>query len=352
MGDFNQRRAVVNKPRARKKSGWTKFLLFLLCIIGIGAAAAYYTMYNLAPVSYNPKASAVSVTIPKGASAKQIGDILAQANLIRDPRFFYLYTRYKRYAGLYQSGEYSIKPNQDLQSIMDTLKKGSEKIRVTIPEGFTTKQIADLLVKQKLVDKDKFMNAVANTNFDFDFLQGLQPSESRLEGFLFPDTYEIERGSSEETIIQLMLTRFSKELTPEVKDAITKKGWSIKEFITLASLIEREARMPEDRPIISQVFQTRLQRKMRLQSCASVQFILGIAKPVLSIKDTQIDNPYNTYKYAGLPPGPIANPGRASIIAAAFPAETDYVFFVAKPDGYHAFAKTLDEHNRNIKKYE
>ncbi|HZW83129.1 MAG TPA: endolytic transglycosylase MltG, partial [Candidatus Deferrimicrobium sp.] len=236
----------------------------------------------------------------------------------------------------------------------NTLKKGPEStaVRVTIPEGFTTKQIVDLLVQEKLIDKEKFMSLVKSKDFGFSFLQGLPQSEARLEGFLFPDTYEIAPGTSEEEIISLMLKRFEQELTPEVKAAISQKALTVQNFVTLASLIEREAREPEDRPVISQVFQKRLRIGMPLQSCASIQFILGTAKPVLSLKDLEVKSPYNTYKNTGLPPGPIANPGRAALLAAAFPASTDYLYFVAKSDGYHAFAKSYEEHLRNVKKYE
>jgi UPF0755 protein len=354
LGDTSQQVENVKKFGTRRNIILGLILLVCLLIIGAGVGSYTYISSNLASINNDPTASPVSISIPKGASASRIGEILAQAKLIKDPRFFSLYTRYKNYSSSFQSGEYSINPNQDLQSIMNTLKKGPEStaVRVTIPEGLTTKQIVDLLVQEKLIDKEKFISLVKSKDFGFSFLQGLPQSEARLEGFLFPDTYEIEPGTSEEAIISLMLKRFEQELTPEVKAAISQKGSTVQNFVTLASLIEREAREAEDRPVISQVFLKRLKIGMPLQSCASIQFILGTAKPVLSLKDLEVKSPYNTYKNIGLPPGPIANPGRAALLAAAFPASTDYLYFVARPDGYHAFAKSYEEHLRNVKKYE
>lgn len=352
MGDFSQQ-TEISKPRVfRHKLVLAIVLVLLVGVIGTKIVVRDYVASNLSPVSGDPTAEPVTVKIPSGASTARIAQILADAKLIRNPKFFALYARYKHYDGSFRHGEYSLSPTNDLNKIMAALRAGPLPVRVTIPEGYTTKQIADLLVQHGLVDRTKFFHRVRSYNFKFDFLSGLPPSDARLEGFLFPDTYDIEKGVPEEKIIAMLLGRFNQELTPEIKQFMAKKGWTPLQFVTLASLIEKEAEKAEDRPVISQVFQKRLQIGMPLQSCASIQFLLGFPKPVLTYDDLAIKSPYNTYLNKGLPPGPIANPGRASLQAAAFPAGSDFLYFVAKPDGYHAFAKTYQEHLNNIKKYQ
>ncbi|HZW82013.1 MAG TPA: endolytic transglycosylase MltG, partial [Candidatus Deferrimicrobium sp.] len=178
MGDTSQQVEKVKRFGTRRNIVLGLLLLICLLIIGAGVGSYTYISSNLASISNDSTASPLRVSIPKGASASKIGEILTQAKLIRDPRFFSLYARYKNYSSSFQSGEYSINPNQDLQSIMNTLRKGPEAnvVRVTIPEGFTTKQIVDLLVQEKLIDKEKFMNLVKSKDFGFSFLQGLPQS--------------------------------------------------------------------------------------------------------------------------------------------------------------------------------
>lgn len=348
MGDFNQAAA---KTRRIRRALIVSAIAAIVLAVAAGTGIYLYISHNLAALSNDRTASQVSVSVPKGASTRQIGGILVQAKLIRSESFFAWYVRYRKDDGLLRSGDYSISPVQDMDSIIAALRKGPAPVRVTIPEGFNTQQIADLLAEKKLIDKAKFLQAVRSYDFKFDFLQGLKQSDLRLEGFLFPATYEIEKGTSEPQIIEMMLQRFAQELTPEVRQVIKQRGWTVVQFVTLSSLIEREAKEEADRPIISQVFTKRLRIGMPLQSCASIEFLLGHPKPILSYKDLEIQSPYNTYRNQGLPPGPIANPGHASLQAAAYPANTDYLYFVAKPDGYTAFAKTYAEQLQNEKKY-
>ncbi len=349
MGDINQ--AAVIKTR-RLRLVLAVAVIAAIALAGAAGIGIYrYITHNLSALSSDLTAAQVAVSVPKGASTRQIGEILVQAKLIRNAGFFAWYVRYKQEDGLLRSGDYSLNPALNMDSIISALRKGPLPIRVTIPEGFTTQQIADLLAEKNLIDKSKFFQAVKSYDFKFDFLQGLPQSDLRLEGFLFPATYEIEKGTPEPQIIEMMLRRFNQELTPDVQQVIKQRGWTTSQFVTLASLIEKEAKEEVDRPLISQVFLKRLRIGMPLQSCASIEFLLGHPKPILSYKDLEIKSPYNTYQNKGLPPGPIANPGHASLQAAANPANTDYLYFVAKPDGYHAFSKTYAEQLRNEQKY-
>ncbi|MFA4886244.1 MAG: endolytic transglycosylase MltG, partial [Desulfotomaculaceae bacterium] len=204
-----------------------------------------------------------------------------------------------------------------------------------------------------LVDRDKFFAAVANEDFSYAFIQSLPKGDKRLEGYLFPDTYQVTRGSSEKSIIDMMLQRFAREMSNHDYQAqASKGGLSLHEAITVASLIEREARIDEERPLIAGVIYNRLNMQMQLQLCATVEYALGTNKPKLYYKDLEIDSPYNTYRIMGLPPGPIAMPGENSLLAAIHPAHTEYLYYVAKPDGSHAFATTLAEHEANQEMYQ
>ncbi|HEX3015931.1 MAG TPA: endolytic transglycosylase MltG [Desulfobacteria bacterium] len=348
MGELN--RTIASKPAALRKALIVTGLLAMALIFLVGAAFVYIA-YNLTPVSTDKQAAKVWIDIPKGASTAQIGQKLAQAHLIRNQQVFTLYVRYYQLGGKLQSGSYSLSPAENLSAIVSDIYRGPLTVRVTIPEGYSTEQIADLLVREKLVDKDKFFAAVRSGSFGYDFLNGLPATNSRLEGYLFPATYKITPGISETEIIKLMLARFAQEYTPQVRQAIAAKSWTVEKWVTLASIVEKEAQQREDRPIVAGIFVKRLRQGMPLQSDATIQYIFGFSKAKLYVKDLQVKSPYNSYLNKGLPPGPIANPGRSSLLAAAFPAQSDYLYFVTKPDGSEAYAKTFPEHQQNVAKY-
>jgi len=214
-----------------------------------------------------------------------------------------------------------------------------------------------LLERNKLINKNKFAKIANETKFEFEFLNNVPNTlHLKLEGYLFPDTYNFDLASGEEGILKIMLSNFNRKFKPEYYTRAKKLGMTVHQVITLASIIEREAKLAEERSIISGVFHNRLKKKMKLESCATIQYILfmekGIIKETLTEEDLKIDNIYNTYKYSGLPPGPICNPGEDSIKAALYPDdENEYLYFVAKGDGSHVFSKTLKEHNEAKKKY-
>ena len=182
-------------------------------------------------------------------------------------------------------------------------------------------------------------------------MQSTRATDYPVEGFLFPSTYDVPDGASVNDIIAHMNREMQKQLTPELRQEITAQGFSLHDFITLASLVEKEAMYEDDRYTIAAVFKKRLAIGMPLQSCASIQYILGEPKPVLSIADTQIPSPYNTYLHKGLPPGPVAAPGKAAMDAVLHAPTTEYLYFVADAKGYHHFAKTYEEHEANIDRY-
>jgi len=203
-----------------------------------------------------------------------------------------------------------------------------------------------MIAAVNLVSREEFLEAAAKGEFDYDFLTGVPHGEKRLEGFLFPDTYQFEADATAEEIINVMLKRFGEVYNEEYRRRAQELGLSTLEVVTMASIVEKEAKLDEERAVIAGVFYNRLKKNWKLESCATVQYLLGEPKAELSYKDLEIDSPYNTYKYYGLPPGPIASPGKASLEAALYPEEVDYLFFRANPDGSHTFSRTLAEHNQ------
>lgn len=321
-----------------------KIMTVFLIIFLIGLFTIRHFVVGGYPYDPNNK-EFYSVTVPQGAGTKTIASLLKENDIIKNERVFRVLAKIDKYEGRLQAGNFSLSPSMSMHEILDALlaAKG-DTVRFTVPEGLDLARTAETLAKQGLIDIDVFWDEVENGDFDYWFIDKLPKNSQRLEGFLFPETYEIFVNSSEHAIIDKMLGQFDKVFTEEHITRMNELGKDINEVIILASIIEREALVSEDRPIISGVFQNRLDINMALQSCATVQYILGEVKPVLSTADTQIESPYNTYIYTGLPPGPISSPGKESIDAALWPVETDYLFFLAKGDGSHVFSRTYDEH--------
>jgi len=223
---------------------------------------------------------------------------------------------------------------------------------VTIPEGYTTQQIIELLVQKGIGSKGELTKVVTEDSFPYQFLKDAPQGIHRLEGYLFPNTYDIPVETSPHEAIDLLLRQFAKELTPEVQKQLVTMKLSVAQWVILGSLIEKEAVREADRALISSVLFNRLKINQPLQIDATIQFLLGTPKPKLSYQDLQIPSPYNTYLHAGYPPGPIASPGHASLEAVLNPAQTDFRYYVAKKDGYHVFAKTYAEHLKNVELYQ
>ncbi|MDD4767329.1 MAG: endolytic transglycosylase MltG [Desulfotomaculaceae bacterium] len=316
--------------------------------------AAIYLCHSLSPVSPINGSREVVVDIPLSATAHQVGEILKKNELVRNPLVFSLYARYTGMDSRIRAGEYTLNDSFSTPALLRELVKGRlTELSFTVPEGYTTTQIADLLAEKGLADREKFLQAVSEEEFAYSFIQGLPKGEKRLEGYLFPDTYQVDRESKEISIIDSMLKRFADVIDElDYQAQSEKNGVTLHEALTIASLVEREAMVDEERTLIAGVIYNRLRIDMPLQVDATVQYALGETKPILYYGDLEIDSPYNTYKIYGLPPGPIAMPGRDSLLAAVQPAATEYLYYVARPDGTHLFATTLAEHEANKERCE
>jgi len=335
-------------------------LIVALLIAAIGAslflAYSYYNNSIYKPASPPNESTPVNVTIKSGSTSAQIANILYDKGLIKDKNTFRIYLKINELGDKLQAGNYEFNTGMNVEEIVDKLLKGDvikDSVTVTIPEGYEIKEIAEVLERKGLVKKEEFIEAAQNISFDYDFLKELPDRPVKLEGYLFPDTYEFSKNATAEQIIKKMLNRFDEIFDDEMRQKAASMGLTIDEVVTMASIIEREAKVDEERPLVSAVFYNRLEIGQMLQSCATVQYILGERKEKLLNKDLEIDSPYNTYKNKGLPIGPIANPGKASLDAALNPADVDYLYFVLKDPvkGTHAFSNNYNDFLKDKKKY-
>jgi len=288
------------------------------------------------------------VTINKNSGANLIATTLKDNKIIKSKFFFVNHIKKNDAATKLKPGTYKFGPGKvTFDDILEKLLKGEqeEHINITIPEGYTVKQIARLFADKGLVTEEAFLEYAKNMEIPYDYIE--KTGEYRqLEGFLFPDTYQIPISWKEDKIINKLLSEFDKNFTTELREGAKEIGYSIKDIVTIASLIEREARVEKERPTISGVIHNRLKKGMLLQIDATVQYLLPEQKERLLYKDLEVDSPYNTYKYAGLPPTPIATPGISCIKAALYPEEHDYLYYRTKAsgNGEHWFTKTFEEH--------
>lgn len=334
------------------KIGWYVFAAGILLLGG----GLFYVQSQFQPPS--DSGQAVEITVPEGAGAEDVGVQLKEKELIKNAKFFSLYLRYEGQSGLLKTGKYYLRQGMTMEEIARVLVEGDASyntVQFTVPEGLTLEQIAEALDKQGLVKKDDFLKEADSGQFDYDFVKEIPQNEAvehRLEGYLFPETYEVFKEADAHQLIDTMLKQTAAVFTPEWREQMKARGLSVHQALTVASLIEREAQAAKERPMIAGVIDNRLKAPMKLQIDATIQFALGKQKETLLFADLEIESPYNTYKYEGLPPGPIASPGRDSIKAALYPAQHEFLFYVTKNDGTgeHYFAKTFAEHEQNIAK--
>ncbi|MHB1458486.1 MAG: endolytic transglycosylase MltG [Armatimonadota bacterium] len=289
----------------------------------------------------------ITVNIPKGSTAGDIGQILAEKGVIRSAFGFKILVRIKHSSSNLKPGAYNLDPSMPPSAVIDKISRGDSVSKwLSIPEGYTIRQIADRIEEEGFGNSSRFYSLAKFQGKSFQTAFS-NPGES-LEGYLFPDTYLVPIGMSEADIIREMLGCFDRKANKPLADEIRASGMSLHDIVVTASLIEREARVPEDRPLISAVLRNRLKQNMRLGIDATVLYALGKHKDRVLYSDLDVDSPYNTYRNFGLPPGPIANPGIESMKAAIHPADADYVYYVAKPDGSHVFTSTFEEHKQAI----
>ncbi|MBS4023187.1 MAG: endolytic transglycosylase MltG [Dethiobacter sp.] len=295
----------------------------------------------------------VFVTIEPGSPTSGIAAALQEAGLIRSSTVFRYWAKYRAMDHKFKAGNYLLSYGMTIEEIMKKLVAGDvfrNTVMVTVPEGLTLEQIAERLAASGLVDYEEFFELASTAAPALG--QVLPGQRYAMEGYLFPDTYEFEEGATAQTILNRLQSQLATVLDDRLRARAAELDLSIHQVLTLASLIEREVQVDSERQLVSAVLHNRLRRKMLLQIDATVIYALGEHKTVVLYKDLEVDSPYNTYKVAGMPPGPIAAAGRRSIEAALFPADVDYLYYRAKEDGSggHYFAKTLAEHNANYSK--
>ncbi len=296
------------------------------------------------------KGAARRFVVKKGAGAWQVARQLEREGIVRSARAFAWYSAATRKSARIHSGSYRLSPSLPAWKVLEQLVEGSnDSRRVTLPEGLTLVQIADRLAdKEVIADKQGFLDLV--TDAPSSLRNQVEAPEGSLEGFLYPDTYEFEPGQTNQQVVETLLKGFIQNISLPNLPAIRRSAHSLHELITIASLIEREAETSGDRPLIAGVIENRLKRNMRLQIDASVIYSLGKHKSRVLYADLKVDSPYNTYLHAGLPPGPIAAPGKDSFLAGLKPAKHDYLYYVATPGGAHLFTRTLAEHNAAVRR--
>jgi UPF0755 protein len=334
----NRLRAAEARASARRR--WSVALLVVLAVAVAGGGYAW-TMFQ-------PRAArhwAIKVTVPAGRE----GEALERAGVIRSALAFKVYTSFHGEEGKLLPGRYKLSPTMTLAQVTRQLRLGpghsiDDVVRISVPEGFTIRQIAARLEKEQIADGAAFLQAALNPDPNGPWPYDFPRPPGSLEGYLYPDTYEFLPNSPVEKVLDDMLLNFSRRFFRPYQHQIAAGGGSLHEIVTIASLIEREAKTQEDRPRIAGVIENRLKRGMKLEVDATVLYALGHHKQRVFFKDLLVDSPYNTYRHAGLPPGPIASPGALSLQAALAPEKNDYLFYVARPNGSHYFTHTSREH--------
>jgi UPF0755 protein len=342
-----------------RKSRWWIAPLVVLGILMIIAAACFalYSSYQKALEPVDPSdTQQVEFVVEKGATTDDIANNLEAAGLTRKALYFKVHSKLVGNDGNYRQGAYLLSRSMSMDKIMETIIDGSASVNVvkfTIPEGLTTTQTVKILVDAGLGTQEDFTNEIQNGTFDYAFLEGAPKGENRLEGFLYPNTYEVYKTATAHDVIDTMLKQFDKIFTPEFYEQAKTDNCTVYEIVTIASMIERETRVADERAVVARVIYNRLKKNMRLQIDATVQYALPEVKKFLSYEDLKVDSPYNTYLHDGLPPGPICSPRVESISAALWPDKNDYLFYVLKPemDGSHNFAETESEFFRYKEAY-
>ena len=350
---------------------WCAILLLVACDLvpsapGLpDAALAAYLRVNEDKLAQPAGAdqTPVTFTIEPGESATSAARRLQKAGLIADAELFRRYLRYHRLDTSMQAGQFQLTSRMNMMEIALRLQRGQAPgLLVMVPEGWRAGQIADMLKRTGALDSDAFLRLVdagaLAASGSYTFLADL-PANASLEGYLFPDTYELPEPAKASDLIERMLSNFDTKVASLLASTPQPDGLNVHQVLTLASIVEREAVLPEERPLIAGVYLNRLRQKMRLEADPTVQYAMGFQPdsgqwwktPVTLEEYKDVDSPYNTYLNPGLPPGPICSPGLDSNRAVLQPKASDYLYFVATGDGSHAFARTFEEHLRNVRTY-
>ncbi len=325
-----------------KKIWWKNIIVVaVLFLSALLLSWIFLPFYSSAPIN---------ILIPAGADSFEIANILRQQAVIKNKFLFILLSRVLNWEKDLKAGNYEFS-SSNMINILRKLKKGEiKRSRITIPEGLPRWEVLQILEKEKIIKKNDFLALVNDPGIfeeEFPFLSSVES----LEGYLYPDTYYFFVEENEVQVIKKFLLRFQEIVVPFYEEKIPRNDLSAEEIIILASIVEKEAQISLEKPIIAAVFHNRLEKGMKLRADPTVKYALGNFQERLTYEDLTVSSPYNTYVYQGLPPGPICNPGKDSIYAVLYPDEVDYLYFVAKGDGTHKFSNTYEEHLEAVSKY-
>ena len=318
------------------------FLIFILCVF------IWQGIY----LPKNPLGEEKIFKIEKDEGVREISSHLEKEGLIKSRLFFQIYVLLRCVSRKLQAGNYLLSPSMTIPEIGKKFVLGETiKEKITIIEGWNKNEIANHLEEKGIISAKDFLEKTKLRYWQekYDFLKGVEDLD--IEGFLFPDTYFVEKGILAEKIIERMLNNFDKKLTPELREEISRQKKTIFEIVTMASMLEKEVKNFEDKKLVSGILWKRLENGIPLQVDATISYITGKKTTEISKEETEIDSPYNTYKYKDLPFGPICNPGLDSILAAIYPKESEFWYYLSTPDGKTIFSKTLQEHNLAKAKY-
>ncbi|MGI6453289.1 MAG: endolytic transglycosylase MltG [Syntrophomonadaceae bacterium] len=343
---------MKQSTRLSGKKAMKLFIAIGLAVSVVGGiiGLANYNHSKYAPVDPTDH-TPIKVVIAENSSARDVAAILKELDLIKNEKTFVSYCKSHKLDGKLQAGTFQLSRSQSLSEIADCIAGGRiMTFSFTIPEGYTVEQIGNLLNSRNICSLSEWEKALESP-YDFEFFKYIPQDLHSLEGFLFPDTYYISEHTTAEEIVEMMLRRFQEVWYKDFDRTANQRGMPLYEAVIIASMIEEEAMVAEERSIISGVIQNRLKNQMLLQIDATVLYALSEHKTTVTYADLEVDSPYNTYKYPGLPPGPICCPGKASINAALNPQEHKYYYYVAKGDGSHHFSRTFEEHQGAIRRY-
>ena len=327
--------------------------LFITLLVVVALAAGGMWLYTSVRQPFKGYAAPETfVEIAPGSSTGRMAELLVDAGVVRSTTAFRAAVWLRGAGRRLQAGEYRFDRPLTPEEVVDKIARGDVYLQpITFREGLTIRQMAQIFEEKGFGTRDAFIAAAK----DASAIRELDPQATDLEGYLFPDTYALPRKTTAPQLVDRMISRFEQSLTPEIRERAAARGLNVRQLVTLASLVEKETGKGEERPLVAAVYSNRLKIGMGMQCDPTVIYALERAGKYdgnLTREDLQFDSPYNTYRYAGLPPGPIAAPGKASLEAAASPADVPYIYFVSKNDGSHAFASTLDEHNRNVHQWQ
>ena len=327
--------------------------LFITLFVVVALAAGGMWLYTSVRQPFKGySAPETFVEIAPGSSTGRMAELLVDAGVVRSTTAFRAAVWLRGAGRRLQAGEYRFDRPLTPEEVVDKIARGDVYLQpITFREGLTIRQMAQIFEEKGFGTRDAFIAAAKNASA----IRELDPQATDLEGYLFPDTYALPRKTTAPQLVDRMISRFEQSLTPEIRERAAARGLNVRQLVTLASLVEKETGKGDERPLVAAVYSNRLKIGMGMQCDPTVIYALERAGKYdgnLTREDLQFDSPYNTYRYAGLPPGPIAAPGKASLEAAASPAEVPYIYFVSKNDGSHAFASTLDEHNRNVHQWQ